>query len=115
MTKTMIGDKREFKWTHGADKNFENLKQKVAKLLVLALPNFNKVFQVECDVGSSVIGVVLSKEGKHVAFFIEKFNGAKKKYFLYDQEVYAIAQALKKWRHYFIPKEFVLYTNHKAL
>ena len=46
MTETMRGDKKEFKWTHGVDKNFETLKQKVTKLLVLALPYFNKVFQV---------------------------------------------------------------------
>ena len=37
------------------------------------------------------------------------------KYFVYDQEFYAIFQALKKWRHYLIPKEFLLYTNYKAL
>ena len=34
---------------------------------------------------------------------------------MYDQEFYAIVQVLKNWRHYLIPKEFVLYTNHKAL
>ena len=28
MTKTMRGDKKNFKWTHGADKSFETLKQK---------------------------------------------------------------------------------------
>ena len=34
---------------------------------------------------------------------------------MYDQEFYAIVQALKNWRHYLMPKEFVLYTDHKAL
>ena len=34
---------------------------------------------------------------------------------MYDQEFYAIVQALKKWRYYLIPKEFVLYTDHKVL
>ena len=42
-------------------------------------------------------------------------NDVKKKYSVYDQELYAIVQALKKWRHYLLPKEFVLYTNHQAL
>ena len=79
------------------------------------LPDFNEVFQVECDASGSVIGVVLVQEGKPITFFSEKLNDAKKKYFVYDQELYAIVQALKQWRHYFIPKEFILYTNHKAL
>ena len=91
------------------------MKQKVIEFPVLALPDFNKVFQVECDASGNAIGVVLSQEGKFVAFFSENLNDAKRKYSMYDQEFYAIVKALKKWRHYLIPKEFVLYTNHKAL
>ena len=87
----------------------------VVELPILALPNFNKVFQVDCDASGSAIGAVLSQEGKYVAFFSEKLNDAKRKYSMYDQEFYVIVQALNKWRHYLIPKEFVLYTDHKAL
>ena len=98
MTKTMRGDKNEFKWTHGVDKRFETLKKKVVELLALALPNFKKVFQVECDASVNAIEVVLSQEGKPIAFFSEKLNDAQRKYFVYDQEFYAIVQALKKLR-----------------
>ena len=115
MTETMRGDKKELKWTHGADKSFETLKQKVVELPVLAFPDFNKVFQVECDASGNAIGAVLIQEGMPVAFFSEKLNDAKRKYSMYDQEFYAIVQALKKWRHYLMPKEFVLYIDHKAL
>lgn len=34
---------------------------------------------------------------------------------VYDKEFYAIVQALKKQIHYFLPKEFVLYTDHQYL
>ena len=108
MIETMRRDKREFVWTHGADKSFETLKQRVVEFPVLALPDFNKVFQMECDVSGSAIGAVLSQKGKPIAFFSEKLNDAKRKYSMYDQEFYAIVQALKKWRHYLVPKEFVL-------
>lgn len=69
MNETMRGDKKFLKWTHGADRSFEALKQRVAKLPILALPDFNKVFQVECDASGSAIGAVLSQEGKPISFF----------------------------------------------
>jgi hypothetical protein len=42
-------------------------------------------------------------------------NGTKRKYSTYDKELYAIIQALKKWRHYLVLKEFVLYSNNQDL
>ena len=84
MTETMREDKKEFKWTHGADKSFETLKQKVVEFSILALFDFNKVFQVECDASGSAIGVVLTQEGKHIAFFSEKLDDAKRRHFVYD-------------------------------
>ena len=86
---TMRGDKKEFKWTHGADKSFETLKQKVVELPILALLNFNKVLKVECVASGNAIWVVLCQEGKPIAFFSEKLNDAKRKHSMYDQEFYA--------------------------
>jgi hypothetical protein len=57
----------------------------------------------------------LSQDNKPVAYFSEKLNETKRKYSTYDKEFYAIIQALKKWRHYLVPKEFVLYSDNQAL
>ena len=93
MTETMRGDKKDFKWTHGANKSFEALKHKVVELSILDWCDFNKVFQVECDASVSAIRAILSQEGKPIAFFSEKLNYAKMKYSMYDQEFYANVQA----------------------
>ena len=79
------------------------------------LPDFQKTFQVKCDASGFAIGPVLSQEDMLATYFSEKLNEEKVKYSTYDKEFYAIIQALKKWRHYLILKEFVLYSDNHAL
>ena len=50
-----------------------------------------------------------------MAFFSEKINEAKQNYLLYDLELYAMVQSLKRWRHYLLPKEFIVFTDNQAL
>jgi hypothetical protein len=104
-----------FHWTSEAEKSFNLLKQKITEQPVLVLPDFQKTFQVKCDVSGYAIGAVLSQEDKPVVYFSEKLDEAKLKYSTYDKEFYAIIQVLKKWRHYLISKEFVLYSDNHAL
>jgi hypothetical protein len=106
---------KSFHCTEEAEKRFNLLKRKITKQPILVLPDFQKKFQVKCDASGFAIGVVLSKEDRPIAYFSEKLNKAKVKYSTYDKEFYAIIQALKKWRHYLIPKEFVLYSDNHAL
>lgn len=61
------------------------------------------------------IGSVLSQEGHLVAFFSEMLNDAKQKYSTYEKQFYAVVQAFRYWRHYLIPNEFVLFSEHEAL
>ncbi|KAL3577705.1 hypothetical protein D5086_019209 [Populus alba] len=39
----------EFKWSKGANRAFEEVKKKMTEALVMRLPDFTKVFEVECD------------------------------------------------------------------
>jgi hypothetical protein len=102
-------------WRKEAEESFEFLKKKVTEAPILALPNFYKVFEVDCDASHVGIGAVLSQAGRPIAFFSEKLNEVRKNYSTYDVEFYAIVQALRHWRHYLVPKEFVLFTDHIAL
>lgn len=65
------------------------LKKKLIEQPMLALLNFNKVFQVDYDVSGSSIRAILRQEGNPIAYFSEKLNNAKK-YYVYDQESYML-------------------------
>jgi hypothetical protein len=106
---------KSFHWTEEAEKSFNLLKRKIMEQPILLLLDFRKTFQVKCDASGFENGAVLSQEDRSIAYFSENMDEAKVKYSTYDKEFYAIIQSLKKWRHYLIPKEFILYSDNHAL
>ncbi|GJX68055.1 putative CCCH-type zinc finger family protein [Tanacetum coccineum] len=104
-----------FKWTKEAQASFELIKAKLIEAPVLALPNFENVFELDCDASGVGIGAVLSQDNRPIAFFSEKLSEARQKYTTYEKEFYAIVRALEHWRHYLISKEFILHSDHEAL
>ena len=104
-----------FKWGEEQEKAFQLIKEKLTHAPLLALPNFAKTFEVECDASGLGIGAVLMQEGRPIAYFSEKLSGAALKYPTYDKELYALVRALETWQHYLWPKEFVIHTDHESL
>lgn len=60
--------KEGFKWGQKANEAFEQLKRAMSKVSVLGLSDFTKPFTLEMDASGVKVGVVLSQEGRPLAF-----------------------------------------------
>jgi hypothetical protein len=91
------------------------LKDKLTNAPLLQLPDFNKMFKLECDANGIGLGGVLLQEGKLVAYFSEKLNGAALNYSTYDKELFALVRTIETWQHYLWHREFIIHSDHESL
>ncbi|KAK1595679.1 hypothetical protein QYE76_007996, partial [Lolium multiflorum] len=104
-----------FVWGKAQQNAFDELKKRLTEAPLLVLPNFAKTFEIECDASGLGIGGVLMQDGKPVAYYSEKLDGARLNYPIYDKELYALVRVLEVWQHYLWPKEFVIHSDHESL
>jgi Zn-finger domain-containing protein len=91
------------------------LKDKLTNAPLLQLPDFNKMFKLECYASGIGLGGVLLQEGKPVAYFSEKINGAALNYSTYDKELFALVRTIETWQHYLWHREFIIHSDHESL
>jgi hypothetical protein len=74
---------------------FTALKAAITSAPILAMPDFAKLFIVECDVSSSGFGVVLVQEGHPVAFFSRPVAPRHRVLAAYECELIGLVQAVR--------------------
>ena len=62
---------KELIWSDEVEESFKFLKKKVTEVPILALPYFEKVFEVDYDASHVGIGVVISQIGQPIAFLVK--------------------------------------------
>jgi hypothetical protein len=86
-----------FKWGSEQDHAFLEIKERLCGAPLLALPDFSRTFEIECDALRIGIGAILMQEKRPIAYFSEKLNEAALNYPTYDNELYALVRALETW------------------
>ncbi|GMI81659.1 hypothetical protein HRI_001835200 [Hibiscus trionum] len=104
-----------FEWTDQAREAFHSLKGKLCSAPVLGLPDFTKDFVVETDASGVGIGAVLTQGDRPIAYYSQKLSPRMQGASTYHREMYAITQAVGKWRQYLLGRRFVIVTDQKSL
>ncbi|BBN68169.1 NB-ARC domain-containing disease resistance protein [Prunus dulcis] len=63
-----------FVWSMEAEKAFETLKDALTTTPILALPDFNKEFVIECDASNGGIGAILSQDRHPIAYLSKSLS-----------------------------------------
>ncbi|CAJ2641138.1 unnamed protein product [Trifolium pratense] len=107
--------KEAYEWNVNAERAFQQLKAAITSAPVLALPDFQKPFVLETDASGVGIGAVLHQEGHPIAYFSKKLVPRNQKKSAYFREMFAIAEAIAKFRHYLLGHKFIIRTDQKSL
>lgn len=112
---TTLTKKDGFVWSKEAEIAFHTLKQALLTTPVLRLPDFSKLFVVECDASSDGVGAILSRNEHPVAYFSKGFSPSNRVKSAYDRELLALVLEVHKWNHYLLGRHFLIRTDHYTL
>uniref|UniRef100_A0A1B6H681 RNA-directed DNA polymerase n=1 Tax=Homalodisca liturata TaxID=320908 RepID=A0A1B6H681_9HEMI len=110
----------KFVWDQKCQESFDKLKRAVTRPPVLAIPDFNKEFTVQCDASDKALGSCLLQEAdnghlKPVAYYSRKFNESEVKLTTYQKEALAVVCSINKFRNFLEMRPFNLVTDNSAL
>ena len=66
--------------------------------MVLAYPDFTKLFDIYTDASTKQIGAVITQDNRPIAFFIRKLSGTQSKYTVTKLKLLAILETLKEFK-----------------
>jgi hypothetical protein len=87
----------------------------IAREAMLVYPNFDQEFVIHTDTSHTQLGVVISQNGKPIAFYSHKLKPEQTRYTTTERELLSIVETLKEFRNILLGQKIVIYTDHKNL
>ena len=113
---SLLRKESAFVWNAVCEQTFLKLKEVLTSAPVLAMPDYDKPFEVWCDASGIGIGALLLQDGRCCAFDSRKLRGAELNYHPGEIELLAVVHALKTWRCYLEGNtDVVVATDHNPL
>ena len=70
---------------------------------------------VHTDASDYHLGLVISQNNMHIAFFSRKLNNTQRRYTTMEHELLCVIETLKEYRDILFGHEVIVYTDHKNL
>lgn len=107
--------KGQFAWSEQANTAMARLKAALTTAPVLALPDFQQTFHIECDASEGGVGAVLTQDGRPIAFYSKALSEGSLNKSIYEKELMALVMAIQHWRPYLVGRRFIVHTNQQSL
>ena len=108
-----------FKWTVECETAFQELKNKLTSVDVLAFPDFSEPFILDADASDQGIGGVLSQvqggQERVISYGSRKLSKSERNYSVTKKELLAVVHFVKHYKHYLYGRKFKIRTDHGSL
>jgi hypothetical protein len=115
VTKENKTKKKPWHWDEVHQKAFNAVKTTIARDVVLAYPDFSKVFEIYTDASATQLGSMITQDNWPIEFFSRKLTGAQQKYSVTEVELLAIVETLKEFKGILWGQRTKVYTDHQNL
>jgi hypothetical protein len=114
-TKAKGTKKVPWHWDEVHQRAFNHIKATIPKDVVLAYPDFNKVFGIYTDASSKQLGAVITQDNRPIMFFSRKISDTQRKYSGTKIELLAIVETLKEFKGMLWGQQIKVFTDHANL
>jgi hypothetical protein len=102
-------------WDEVDQRAFNHVKATITREVVLAYPDYSKVFEIYTDVLSKQLGAVITQENRPIVFFSRKLSTMQHKRSVTKIEILAIVKTLKEFKGMLWGQSIKVYTDHANL
>jgi hypothetical protein len=114
-TKAKGTKKVPWHWDEVHQRAFNHVKATITKDLVLAYPEYSKVFEIYTDASSKQLGAVIIQDKRPIALFIWKLFDTQRKCSVTKIELLAIVKTLEEFKGMLWGQNIKVFTNHANL
>jgi hypothetical protein len=102
-------------WDEVHQRAFNHVKATIAREIVLAYPDYSKVFEIYTDASSKQLGAVITQKNRPIGFFSRKLSTTQRKYSVTKIELLDIVETLKEFKGMLWGQSIKYFTDHTNL